>query len=144
MDAAKIIGLAIMGGIATAFQRRFMGIMEQRMGWKECVFITYVSGGILVALAMLAVRGGNLVAWPKVPWYVFTAGVLGLLIVGTIGYTVPRLGMAKAFTVMIAAQLIAAMMLDHFGLFGATVRMLNMYRMTGFIIMVVGVWMVLK
>ena len=144
MDAAKIIGLAIMGGIATAFQGRFMGIMEQRMGWKECVFITYVSGGILVALVMLAARGGNLSAWPKVPWYVFTVGVLGLIIVGTVGYTVPRLGMAKAFTVMIAAQLIAAMALDHFGVLGATVRVLDMYRIMGFVVMIVGVWLILK
>jgi len=144
MDAGKIIGLAIMGGIATAFQGHFMGIMEQRMGWKESVFITYVSGGILVAIVMLAVRGGNLGAWPKVPWYVFTAGILGLIIVTAIGYTVPRLGMAKAFTIMIAAQLIAAMLLDHFGLLGITVRTLNMYRVTGFVIMIAGVWMVLK
>jgi len=144
MDAGKIIGLAIMGGIATAFQGHFMGIMEQRMGWKESVFITYVSGGILVAIVMLAVRGGNLGAWQKVPWYVFTAGILGLIIVTAIGYTVPRLGMAKAFTIMIAAQLIAAMLLDHFGLLGITVRTLNMYRVTGFVIMIAGVWMVLK
>jgi len=144
MDAAKIIGLAIMGGIAIAFQGHFMGIMEQRLGWKETVFITYVSGGILVALVMLAARGGNLSAWPKVPWYVFTVGVLGLIIVGTVGYTVPRLGMAKAFTVMIAAQLIAAMALDHFGVLGATVRVLDMYRIMGFVVMIVGVWLILK
>jgi len=144
MDAGKIIGLAIMGGIATAFQGHFMGIMEQRMGWKESVFITYVSGGILVAIVMLAVRGGNLGAWPKVPWYVFTAGILGLIIVTAIGYTVPRLGMAKAFTIMIAAQLIAAMLLDHFGVLGITVRTLNVYRVAGFVIMIAGVWMVLK
>ena len=144
MDASKIIGLAIMGGIATAFQGHFMGIMEQRMGWKESVFITYVSGGILIALIMVLARGGNLGAWPKVPWYVFTAGILGLVIVGTIGYTVPRLGMAKAFTVMIAAQLIGAMVLDHFGLFGITVRTLNMYRITGLVTMIAGVWMILK
>ena len=144
MDAGKIIGLAIMGGIATAFQGHFMGIMEQRMGWKESIFITYAVGGILVSLVMLTVRGVNLGSWSKLPWFVFTAGILGLIIVGTIGYTVPRLGMARAFTVMIAAQLIAAMALDHFGLLGATVRMLNMYRVTGFVIMIVGVWMILK
>ncbi len=83
-------------------------------------------------------------AWSKVPWYVFTAGVLGLIIVGAIGYTVPRLGMARAFTIMIAAQLIAAMVLDHFGLFGITVRTLNMYRITGLVTMIAGVWMILK
>ena len=36
-------------------------------------------------------RGGNLQSWQNVPTYALTTGVLGLVIVGTIGYVVPRL-----------------------------------------------------
>jgi transporter family-2 protein len=48
---------------------------------------------------MLASRGGNLRSWQEVSWYALSAGVLGLVIVTAIGYTVPRLGLSKAFTI---------------------------------------------
>jgi transporter family-2 protein len=93
---------------------------------------------------MIAARGGHLNAWQNAPWYALTAGALGLVIVGTIGYTVPRLGMTTAFTVIIFSQLVVAVMLDHFGLLGATVRTLDLPRITGLIFLILGVWLVLR
>jgi transporter family-2 protein len=96
MNPAVLVILAIIGGIAVALQGHFMGIMDQIIGSKESVFITYASGGVLAALMMIAARGGHLNAWQNAPWYALTAGALGLVIVGMIGYTVPRLGLTTA------------------------------------------------
>jgi len=144
MKTAVLVVLAIVGGIAVSLQGNFMGIMDQRIGSKESVFITYASGGILAALMMIAARGGHLNAWQNAPWYALTAGALGLVIVGTIGYTVPRLGLTTAFTVIVASQLVVAVMLDHFGLLGAAVRTLDLSRITGLVLLILGVWLVLK
>jgi len=144
MNTTVLVILAIIGGIAVALQGHFMGIMDQRIGSKESVFITYASGGILAAVMMIAARGGHLNAWQNVPWYALTAGALGLVIVGTIGYTVPRLGLTMAFTVIVASQLVVAVMLDHFGLLGAAVRTLDLTRITGLIFLILGVWLVLR
>ncbi len=111
---------------------------------RESVFITYAGGGVLIALAMLATRGGNLRAWHTVPWYALTAGLLGLLIVGSIGYTVPRLGLATAFTVMVAAQFIMAALVDHFGWLGATVRPLGLPQLASVGVMILGVWLITR
>ncbi len=115
-NLSLLIFLAVIGGVAVTLQGQFMGLMDQQMGTRESVFITYASGGILIGLAMLAARGGNLKAIQQVPWYALSSGVLGLVIVATIGYTVPRLGIAKAFTIIIAAQFLVAAFVDHFGL----------------------------
>jgi transporter family-2 protein len=144
MNTTVLVILAIIGGIAVALQGHFMGIMDQRIGSKESVFITYASGGILAAVMMIAARGGHLNAWQNAPWYALTAGALGLVIVGTIGYTVPRLGLTTAFTVIIFSQLVVAVMLDHFGLLGAAVRTLDLPRITGLIFLILGVWLVLR
>lgn len=144
MNTTVLVILAIIGGIAVALQGHFMGIMDQKIGSKESVFITYASGGILAAVMMIAARGGHLNAWQNVPWYALTAGALGLVIVGTIGYTVPRLGLTMAFTVIVASQLVVAVMLDHFGLLGAAVRTLDLPRITGLIFLILGVWLVLR
>jgi len=145
MNTWALAGLMIIAGLAMTVQGQFMGIMDTRMGSREGIFITYAGGGILAALIVFFTGSGQLRAWSTVPWHVLsTAGALGLLVVGSIGYTAPRLGLAKSLTIMVAAQLLAALLFDHFGLFGASVRSLNVSRLGGLALMIVGVWLVLK
>jgi transporter family-2 protein len=139
-----LVLIAIIGGVAVTLQGQFMGLMDQGIGTRESVFITYASGGVVIALAMLAARGGNLKAWQTVPWYALTAGLLGLLIVGTIGYTVPRLGLATAFTIIVAAQFIVAALIDHFGWLGAQVRPVELSRLAGVGVLILGVWLITR
>ncbi len=94
-----------------------------------------------VAVAMIASRGGNLRAVQTVPWYTLSAGLVGLIIVGTISYTVPRLGLSKAFTIIVASQFLVASILDHYGLIGAAVRPMDLSRLVGMALLVVGVWL---
>jgi transporter family-2 protein len=139
-----LIVIAIIGGVAVTLQGQFMGLMDQGIGTRESVFITYAGGGLVIALAMLAARGGNLKAWQAVPWYALSAGLFGLLIVGSIGYSVPRLGLATAFTVMVAAQFIMAALVDHFGWLGAEVRPMELPRLAGVGLLVLSVWLITR
>ncbi len=139
-----LIIIAIIGGVAVTLQGQFMGLMDQGLGTRESVFLTYASGGLLACLVMLTARGGNLRAWQGVPWYALTAGLFGLLIVGTIGYTVPRLGLATAFTIMVAAQFIMAALIDHFGWLGAQVRPMELTRLAGVLVLTLGVWLMTR
>jgi len=135
------IALAVVGGLAITLQGQFMGIMDQTLGTRTSVFITYASGGALMVLVVL-LRGVKLENLLAVPWYAFSAGVLGLVIVGTIGYVVPRLGVASGFTLIVAAQFVFAALIDHFGWFQATVRPLDATRLIGLAVMLLGVWWV--
>ncbi len=139
-----LIILATIGGVAVALQGQFMGLMDKNIGTAESVFITYVSGGILAAVAMIASRGGNLKAVQSVPWYALSAGLVGLVIVGTIGYTVPRLGLSKAFTIIVASQFLVASILDHYGLLGAAVRPMDLSRLVGMALLIAAVWLIVK
>ena len=58
----SLIFLAAIGGFAVALQGQFMGLMDKNIGTLESVFITYVGGGVLAIVAMIAYRGGNLKA----------------------------------------------------------------------------------
>ena len=136
-----LIIIAAIGGVAITLQGQLMGLMDKAIGTKESVFITYAGGGLIAGILMLALRGGILKAWHSVPWYALIAGIVGLVIVGTIGYTVPRLGLTRAFTIIIAAQLIVAALLDHFGLLGAATRPMDLSRLLGICILVLGVWL---
>jgi bacterial/archaeal transporter family-2 protein len=144
MSVTGLIFLAAIGGVAVALQGQFMGLMDRNIGTVESVFITYVGGGVLVLLAMIASRGGNLKAVNSVPWYALTSGIMGLVIVGTIGYTVPRLGLSKAFTIVVASQFLVASIIDHYGLLGADIRSLDLSRLAGMTLLIVGVWLIVK
>ena len=144
MSLTGLIILAAIGGVAVTIQGQFMGLLDKNIGTLESMFITYSSGGILAAVAMIASRGGNLKAVQTVPWYALSAGLVGLIIVGTISYTVPRLGLSKAFTIIVASQFLVASILDHYGLLGAAVRPMDLSRLVGMVLLVVGVWLIVK
>ena len=144
MSLTGLIILAAIGGVAVTIQGQFMGLMDKNIGTLESVFITYTGGGILAAVAMIASRGGNLKAIQTVPWYTLSSGLVGLFIVGTIGYTIPRLGLSKAFTIIVASQFLVASILDHYGLLGAAVRPMDLSRLAGMTFLVAGVWLIVK
>lgn len=136
--------IAAIGGMAVAVQAQFMGLMDRSVGNIEGVFITYCGGGILIAGLMLLMRGGNLGEWRSVPWYAFTSGILGLIIVGSIGFSVPRLGLVASLTILVAIQLLVGAVLDHFGLLGAVPRPLDLPRILGMAVLVVGIWLTIR
>jgi len=136
--------MAAVGGVAVALQAQLMGVMDRNIGSMESVFITYCGGGILIVMLMLAMRGGNLGAWKSVPWYVFTSGIFGLIIVGCIGYSAPRLGLVASFTILVTMQLITGAVLDHFGLLGAQPRPLDISRFMGMGVLMVGIWLTIR
>ncbi len=141
MNSFPFVGIAVLGGVAVTLQGQFMGIMEQNFGTKGSVFITYGSGGLIVVLFTL-ICGVNLENWREVPWYAYGAGILGLVIVSSIGFVIPRLGVAGGFMLIVASQFVLAALIDNFGWFQASIRPLDFTRLAGLGMMLVGVWLV--
>ncbi|MFL9992879.1 DMT family transporter [Paraburkholderia sediminicola] len=145
--SGNVIGLtavAVIGGCAVALQGQFMGVMERSVGTTGGIFINYASGAVLAIVLLVTMRDGHARAWLDVPWYALTAGVLGLVIAGSIGYTASRLGLTTAFTIIVATQFIVSLMLDHFGWLGATARPADLTRLLGVCAIIGGVWLTSK
>ena len=139
-----VVLVAILGGIAAITQAQLNGLMDHGVGTVESVFITYFVGGIIIALIMLFMRGGNLAAYRSLPWYVILAGVCGLFIIGSISFTVPRLGLVSAITLIIASQFIFGALIDHFGILGAEIRPLTLQKAVGIGTLMLGVWLIIR
>jgi transporter family-2 protein len=139
-----LIVVAVIGGISVAFQAQMMGLLDKSIGTVEGVFITYAGGGLLISLVLIFMRGGNLGAWQGVPWYAYTSGALGLIIVGAIGYSAPRLGLVATFTIIVSCQFMVAALIDHFGLLGATIRPLDLSRLLGISLLLAGIWLTMR
>ena len=143
-SSAILIIVAVIGGISVALQAQMMGLLDKSIGTLEGVFVTYAGGGLLIALVLIIMRGGNLVAWQGVPWYAYSSGALGLIIVGAIGYSAPRLGLVATFTIIVSAQFIVAAVIDHFGALGAATRPLDLSRMLGIALLLAGIWLTMR
>jgi transporter family-2 protein len=118
--------------------------MDKRVGTMESVFITYFGGGVLIGFIMLFQRGGNMAAAAALPWYAYTSGALGLVIVGTLAYSAPRLGLVAAFTIFVSAQFAMGALVDHFGWMGSAVRPLTAIRLVGMAVVLIGLWLIIR
>ena len=136
--------VAAVAGVAMATQAQLMGHLDRSVGTIESVFLTYSSGAVVIGLIMLAMRGGNLGEWHNAPWYAYSAGLLGLVIVGCIGYATPRLGLAVTLTIAVATQFTMAAIVHHFGLLGADQQPMDLSRLGGMAAILIGVWLMVR
>jgi len=137
-----LIGLA--GGVAVGLQSPMASMITQRLGIFESVFIVHMGGAIIALLPILFYSGGKLSQWRSLPWYVLLAGIFGLIVIGAISYMIPKVGVAASITTIVAGQLLVSILLDQFGLLGASVRPLDLTRIVGLIVVLAGVWLTVK
>lgn len=137
-----LIGIA--GGVAAALQSPMANFMSAKMGVWESIFMIHFSGTILSAIPIIALRGGALGNWRNVPFYMLWAGAFGLVVIGAVSYTFPRVGVAGGLMIFLIGQLAMATVIDHFGFFDLAVRTIEPVRVLGIVIMFAGVWLAVR
>ena len=136
-----LIGLA--GGIAVGMQGPLSSVITQKLGPFESVFIVHIGGAIAALIPMLFV-GSRLGQWKNLPWYAFSAGAFGLVVIMAVGYMIPRIGAAGAVVILVTGQILISAVLDHFGLLGMAQRSLDLQRAIGVSVVILGVWLSVK
>lgn len=142
-ESLLLIVIAIAAGVSVALQGQFMGQVNRNVGTLVSMFATYAVGGTIASLLFLFTRQ-PFSALRSIRAYEWSAGLLGLVIVGGIGYVAPRLGLSRTLVITVAAQLAAAVVIDHFGLFGTMTRAVDGVRVAGLALIIGGVWLVVK
>ncbi|MBI5352859.1 MAG: DMT family transporter [Chloroflexi bacterium] len=139
-----IIFIGLLGGVAVGIQAPLSSILTQRLGVMESIFIVHIGGALAAIIPLIYYGGGKLPQWRSVPSYALFAGVLGLMVIFSMTYMIPRVGVANALIILLAGQLIIGTILDHFGWLGATQRPLDMTRVIGLSVVLAGVWLSVK
>jgi transporter family-2 protein len=139
-----IILIGLVGGVAVGLQSPLASMISQRLGIFESVFIVHLGGAVISSIPLLILGGGKLAQWRSLPWYALGAGVFGLVVIAAISYMIPRVGVAASITTIVAGQLLVGTILDHFGLLGATGRLLDPTRTIGLGVVLFGVWLTVK
>ncbi len=103
-------------------------------------------GGLVVALAALAISGTAPPAgrFTGVPLHFYLGAVFVVFYILSITFAAPRIGLGNAIFLVLLGQLLAAALIDHFGLLGAVQSPLTWRRAAGLALMAVGVYLARK
>lgn len=142
MGVALAIVVGVIGGLAIGLQGPSASLMSQRIGSLESAFIVHLGGALMLAVPLLILGGGGLGGWRSVPWYALLSGGLGIILIVSISYTIPRLGIASTVALLIFGQLGVGALLDHFGALGVEARSFGMTRALGFGVLLAGTWLI--
>lgn len=140
------IAVAFLAGAALPFQAISNGVAGRALGhplWGAMLSLT-VSGLVLLPLLWLlnvpAPRAGNVLHGP---WWLWIGGVIGALYVAIAAAFAPRLGAGGFIVLVVAGQMVAAVLIDHFGLMDLPVRPINLARAVGVICILAGALFIL-
>ncbi len=136
--------LGLVAGAAIGFQNPLASLMGQRVGLIQSAFIVHLGGAIFGGALLLVTPGGNLANWRAVPWYALAAGALGIVLIASISFTIPRIGLAATVGLLVAMQLSIAALVDHHGWLEVTVRGFDIWRGVGIMLLLAGAWLVLR
>jgi len=144
MSTLLLIALVLLAGVLTAVQAPTNAFLARAVGSPvNAALVSFLVGtGVL---AVIAAASGARPDWPAVrvlPWWALMGGAYGALFVAIAAYGAPRLGVGLLLTLSVAAQLIAAVVLDSIGAFGLPPKPLNLERVAGVALVIAGVLLV--
>jgi transporter family-2 protein len=132
--------VVFVAGLAGAVQVAVMGELGDRVGVVSALAfaatVTVLGSFVVLAIAETSVSGVR--AALREPAWLWTGGLMGLLIVFAITLGAPRIGTAATVGLVIAGNLVMAAVIDRFGLFGQDEIPLSWPRLLGIALLAAG------
>ena len=138
---AYLIG--IISGVAATVQASFNGEIRRRFrspyitaAVNFIVALTLIAIVLLITEHSLALPVSEIVKYP--PW-IWMGGVCGATIVMAGIFCLPVLGSARNMMLLCFGQIMAGLLIDHFGIFDAPVTKMSLLRAAGALLEIVGI-----
>jgi bacterial/archaeal transporter family-2 protein len=109
--------------------------------WSWAGLISYLGGTLTMVAVVLLQRPG----WPSaaaraaLPWSAWIGGFFGAIYIVLAISLLPRLGAASLVALVVAGQMLASTLFDHYGLLGMAQRAATPGRLLGAALIVAGV-----
>jgi transporter family-2 protein len=136
--------LAALSGALMAVQGTFNSALGKVIGFLEGTLVVHVIGTIVAGLLVVFAGNGHFSKAGEAPWYAWLGGAIGVAIVLGVIASIAKLGVGFATTAIIAAQLLTAYLIDHFGWCGMEKIPFNLCKLVGILLIVFGTKLLLK
>ena len=139
--------LAVFAGMMLPSQAAVNSTLGQHL--KNPLLAAWISfAGAMILITLMVIFSTSqfpkMAEFQRIPWYFFTGGALGMT--GVIIYiiTTPKLGVTVVTASALTGQMIIALLIDYFGLFGLPVVKISWTRVLGIASLILGVYLVKK
>jgi bacterial/archaeal transporter family-2 protein len=145
METLLLVLLGLAAGSGIPVQASLNSALRQHLGRPEWATLVNFGVGFVAMAAVLLVQRVALPTAAQVaraPWWTWTGGALGAFFVFATVVLTPRLGVATSLAVILAGQLVSALLLDHAGVLGLATRQVTPGRLAGVALLAAGAFLV--
>jgi len=139
-----LIILMAVGGAAVAIQPSLNARLAEKTGFLQAATISFAVGTLVLLLISLSSGHGNFRRILEADWWQLTGGFFGAFFVTMTIVGVPRIGTTAVLALTIVSQLLAGLVMDHYGLLGMRVIPIDLKRLLGITFLLVGVFLIYR
>ena len=138
MSNLVLMLLMVIGGVAVAIQPSINARLAEKTGFLPAATISFAVGTLVLLLISLTCGQGNFRRITDVGWVELTGGLFGAFFVTMTIIGVPRLGTTAVLALTFISQLLAGMVLDHYGVLGMRGIPIDFKRSLGVALLLIG------
>ena len=106
-------------------------------------FFSFVLGAAALGAALVFTRARLAPGWiGQTPWYALIGGLYGAAVVTASAWATPKLGAGTTLVLIVAAQVVLGVVLDHFAALGLERHPASLLRLAGVAVVVGGALLV--
>lgn len=128
---------AIFIGILITIMVTFNGALAKYTNQYISILIIHMVG-LVALIIILILKKEKLKIHKNIPVYLFSAGLIGVLVVFLNNLCFNSLGASLTLSLGVFGQLVLASLIDHYGLFGLDTYKFKKKKIIGFFIILVG------
>ena len=143
MQTSVHISLAVLLGIMLAVYLPMNSSVAKHLGSPIAASIPFFLIALITSVLLLFLIGdqGTILNIKKVPPYLFLAGFISAFMILGTTFLLPKIGARQFFIIVLAGQIIMAMILSHFALLESPKDPITIKKLLGASLMFVGVWL---
>jgi len=144
MSNLLLMVLMVAGGVAVAIQPSVNARLAEKTGYLQAATISFAVGTLVLLLASLSTQQGSLRKATEADWWQLSGGLFGAFFVTMTIIGVPRIGTTAVLALTIVSQLVAGLVMDHYGVFGMRGIPIDFKRLLGVALLLVGVALICR
>ena len=136
------LAISLSAGVAVAVQAPVNAQLGRHLGhplWASLFQFSLAVVILIVLLTVFRVPFPDITLALKGPWWMWVGGALGLYFVTMALMMAPVLGIGTFLAALVAGQMAASLLIDHFALVGIPERPMSLIRLLGAAAIVFGV-----
>ncbi|AWK89119.1 DMT family transporter [Azospirillum thermophilum] len=146
LSGVVLAGAALVAGAAVPFQAGANAALGRTLGhplWATVASLIVSLLAVLPSLLLLKVPAPSVTQAFQMPLWVWFGGIAGVVYITSALLITPRLGATAFIVCVIAGQVLASLLIDHFGLMGLAAKPASAWRVFGVLLIVAGMVVVM-